>query len=279
MIKDLLVPIVGNAGDEAALAAAIVLASSHDAHLIVALPAPMFTAAQVPWSMTSPALIAEWSAEVERNTQERAEALRNRLQRENISWEVRIETSRILMPASAMARQARHADLSVIAAPGQGDEATIGLAHFNALLFESGRPVLVVPRRDATIPSLRKIMIGWKPTREATRALHDAMTLFAPVKVDVVVALETPDSNDLPEPDPGVDIASHVARHVAQVKVHTRQVGSTSVATTMLLLAAELDADLIVSGGYGHSRLREWVLGGTTRDLLHRLELPVLFAH
>ena len=78
---------------------------------------------------------------------------------------------------------------------------------------------------------------------------------------------------------PGADIGEHLARHGLKVNVVGLQRGAMTVATALLRHAAETDAQLLVAGGYGHSRLREWVLGGTTDDLMRAMDLPVLFSH
>jgi nucleotide-binding universal stress UspA family protein len=279
MVRDLLVPLPGTSGDDIALRAALALAAAHDAHLVAVLPAPLLTSTEVPWGITSPELITELSLEYERATHTRADAVREHLSHETVSWELRIESSRLLASPTAMARQARYTDLSVVCAPGAGEDTAVDMAHFNALLFESGRPVLVVPRRGTSTFSPDRILAAWKPTREATRAVHAAISLFAPRAFDVIVVDAPGDDHGDVEGEPGADIAAHLARHGFAVEVAQRASGTMSIATTLLLHAAERDASLLVAGGFGHSRLREWVLGGTSRELLFALERPVLFAH
>lgn len=279
MIRDLLVPLPGTSGDDTALRAALEIGARYDAHVIAVLPAPMLTSTEVPWGLTSPEVIAAITVEYERATDARADALRERLSHETVSWELRVESSRLLTSPAAMARQARYADLSVVSAPGAGNETAVDMAHFNALLFESGRPVMVVPRRASGPIAIDRVAAAWKPTREATRAVHAAISLLAPKSFDVIVVDALDDAFDVREGEPGADIAAHLARHGFSVDVAQRRSGTMSVATTLLLHAAEREAGVLVAGGYGHSRLREWVLGGTTRELLMALERPVLFAH
>ncbi|NUS61368.1 MAG: universal stress protein, partial [Lysobacter sp.] len=97
---------------------------------------------------------------------------------------------------------------------------------------------------------------------------------FAPKQIEVVVI----DEGNGGDPDRGADIATHLAHHDVVVTKTIAPAASKSVATALLLHAAASGADALVVGGYGHSRLREWVLGGATRDLLEQLELPVLFS-
>jgi nucleotide-binding universal stress UspA family protein len=122
------------------------------------------------------------------------------------------------------------------------------------------------------------VLLAWKPTRESARAIHDAIALFEPADIEVLVV--DPEIGDFSHGDePGADIAAHLAEHGLRVNVTRRPSGTMSVATTILLHAAESGADLIVAGGYGHARMREWVLGGATRELLEGLDVPVLFSH
>jgi nucleotide-binding universal stress UspA family protein len=210
----------------------------------------------------------------------KADRLRERLRNESISWEVRIDDAHFIEPPLAMARFGRYADLCVIAAPKRGaDDRAVARAFFSALLFESGRPILVVPANAQAPVAFRRIVVAWSPTREATRALHDALPLAAK-QATLDICIVDPLIGDADHGgEPGADIATHLARHDANVTVTRRTSEGQSIATAILIHAAHANAQLVVAGGYGHSRLREWMLGGTTRDLLSGTDLPILFAH
>jgi nucleotide-binding universal stress UspA family protein len=276
MLKDLFFPVTGASSDDATLAVAEQIAKLYGARLIISVPAAVPTALAAPWGFAPGPVLAEVLEEVEIHATNRAEALRQRMAKSEVVSDVRVDRTRLFDPPEALTIQARYADLSVIAQP-RGDDASIAHAFFNTFLFESGRPVMVVP---ANAPSRRfhKLMLAWKPTREATRAIHDALALFEPREVEVLVV--DPEIGDFAHGDePGADIAAHLADRGLKVNVTRRSSGTMSVATTVRLHAAEVGADLLVAGGYGHTRMREWVLGGATRDLLESLELPVLFSH
>jgi nucleotide-binding universal stress UspA family protein len=175
-----------------------------------------------------------------------------------------------------LAGQARYADATIL---GLDDG---GPSHFQRQLFEgalfySGRPVIIVPAGYKKHALPKKIMIAWRPGREATRALHDALPLL---KVAAEVRLIAVDEHMTThhEPEPGMDIARHLARHDIQADV--KHIPGSGGTTARLLLdeARYFGADLIVMGGYGHSRLREWILGGVTRDVLATAGLPVLMS-
>jgi nucleotide-binding universal stress UspA family protein len=280
MVQDLLLPMTGTAGDGNAMTWAIALASAQDAHLSVVQPVNLPLPIPGPWGITPEAMLSGFYADFRAEADKQAAELRNRLARESISWEVRVDECRIADPPRGMAFQARYADLSVMAAPAQGaDDSAVARAFFSAMLFESGRPVLVAPPRQPAQVPFRHVVIAWKPTREATRALHDSLALLrGATSIDVVIV--DPVVSDMDHgADPGVDIATHLSRHDVRVNVVSIPRAGGTVAAALLRHAAESKAQLLVAGGYGHSRLREWVLGGTTRELLRDLHLPILFSH
>jgi nucleotide-binding universal stress UspA family protein len=277
MIKDLYFPVTGASTDDAAIEIAAEIASSYGARLIAVVPVPAIGPLATPWSLPSATVVTEMIEEVEREARTRVGGLRDRLARMNVQFDVRIDADRFFEPPRSLARQARYADLSIIAKPERAD-ASLTHAYFRALLFESGRPVLVVPLGADLPRRFRKLLVAWKPTREATRAVHDAIAAFAPESVEVLAV--DPQVSVLGHgEEPGADIGAHIARHGIDVTVATRPSASSGVATTLLHHAAEVGADVVVAGGYGHARLREWVLGGATREFLEELQVPVCFSH
>lgn len=172
---------------------------------------------------------------------------------------------------------ARRFDLSVI---GQferdRDHRTTNIV-IEAALFESGRPVLIVPYIQKDRLKLDHVMVCWDGSRAATRAVADAMPfLIRSGKASIVVAdIQSTKSSDLP----GADIATHLTRHGVNVTTERIPVSKIDVSNTILSYAADTSADLIVMGGYGHSRLREFILGGTTRGMLASMTKPTLMSH
>lgn len=275
MLKDLFLPVTGASSDEAVLDNAVAIAAAYGARLNVGIASPSMAPILAPWGIASDAVAAELLDQVVLEAGQVAETYRARLRTAEILWDVRIDEARFLDPADALARQALYADVTVLGRP-LDDERAIAHAFFRASLFATGRPVLVVPLAPV-VTRFRKVLLAWKPTRETTRAIHDAIAAFAPDAVEVLV-VDPEIGASAHGSEPGADIASHLVHHGLRVNVTTRSSESMSVATRVLLHAAETDADLVVAGGYGHARLREWVLGGTTRELLGALEVPVLFS-
>ena len=143
-----------------------------------------------------------------------------------------------------------------------------------AFVMSAGRPVLVVPSGVDYLDGQR-VVIAWKDTREACRALFDAMPLLKRAKYVTVVALQDQD-----EPTGTQDVARYLRVHDVQATVAEQRTGGIVTATEGLLeLTSEHGADLIVMGAYGHGRLREWVFGGVTRNLVARSPVCCLMSH
>jgi nucleotide-binding universal stress UspA family protein len=179
-------------------------------------------------------------------------------------------------PENALAVQARYADLVVVSQTDIEDadaRLTPGLPAY--VMLTSGRPVLVVPYAGSFPKLGSRVLVAWDGGMEATRALANALPILERA-AQVTVAVFNPDDGHGSEP--GADIALYLARHGVKVEVnalHTR----ISTGDALLSLAADQQADLIVMGGYGHTRLRELLLGGVTDTILRTMTAPVLMAH
>ena len=279
MIRDLMFPASGTAGDENALAAAIELASQLDAHLslvqTVNLPLPIAS----PWGMQPDVLLADADDALRQAGETRAARLRERMKGETILWEVRTAESRLTEPGRLLSLQARHADLTVMAGPSSVDDGPVIRELFGDLLLESGRPLLVIPPGHQVRLPARHVVVAWQPTREGTRALHDALPFLLLASSVDVVTVDPVVSESGHGQDPGVDIGAHLARHGLEVNVVAIPGRGQGVARALLRHATESGAQLLVAGGYGHTRLRTWMLGGTTRELLQAAHIPVLYSH
>ena len=137
--------------------------------------------------------------------------------------------------------------------------------------------MLIVPYIQKAGLKLDRAMVCWDGSRNAGRAVADALPLLARAKtVEVVIVTGGPGKSDEVA---GADIAHHLARHGLKVEVERLVARDIDITSTILSRAADIGADLIVMGGYGHSRLREFVLGGATRGILASMTVPVLMSH
>jgi nucleotide-binding universal stress UspA family protein len=173
-------------------------------------------------------------------------------------------------------RIARRFDLAIV---GQAEPKTSTVDDIIAetALFESGRPMIVVPYIQKAPLKLDNVMVCWDGSRQAARAVGDALPLLAKAgRVEVVIITNERGKQDEIE---GADIGQHLARHGLKVEVHRIAGGDIDVADALLSHAADSGADFMVMGGYGHSRLREFVLGGVTHSILRSMTVPVLMSH
>jgi nucleotide-binding universal stress UspA family protein len=179
-------------------------------------------------------------------------------------------------PAEVVTRESRAADLIVL-----GRHAT-ELGRFRSVdpgdvLMRAGRPVLTAPPGTTALDA-RHVLVAWKDTREARRALHDALPLMRAAESVLVVEIADEAQADAAAARTA-DVAHFLALHGVTAKAEHRLQGKGSVADALCLAAEQNHADLIVSGGYGHARLREWVFGGVTADLLNHSPQCCLFSH
>ena len=168
---------------------------------------------------------------------------------------------------------ARHFDLTIVQQPAPEGPVTDYM--IEAALFGSGRPILLVPYVHTTPAQLGTVLIAWDESATAARAIGDALPLLGMAdRVELVTVAEPRLGSD----GPRARMMQHLSRHGIDVKfVSLASVGA--VAEMLLSHAADNAADLIVMGGYGHSRLREFVLGGTTRSMLTSVMIPTLMSH
>jgi nucleotide-binding universal stress UspA family protein len=196
--------------------------------------------------------------------------------RAGVSAETRMMTASVAGASDLFGHVARRFDLSVVAQadPDRGSPEELII---EAALFESGRPIVVVPYIQREGLKLGRVMVCWDASRNSARAVADAMPFLVRAKaVDVVVVTNGGVKSD---ELPGADIAQHLARHGLTVELKRIVSGGLDIANTLLSHAADSSADFIVMGGYGHSRLREFILGGATRGILGSMTVPVLMSH
>ncbi len=171
----------------------------------------------------------------------------------------------------------RYADLVIV---GQSDpDALDGPAVPDNVVLALGRPLLIIPYVGAPAWSARRVLVAWNASREASRAVHDALPLLKAAEAVTILAVN-PERGIGGEGDlPAADIALHLARHGIKAEAAHTVAEDVDVEDIILSRAADFGSDLMVMGGYGHSRLRELTLGGVTRSLLRHMTVPVLMSH
>ncbi len=279
MIKDILLVMTRGDGDVNALENAVRLANLENAHLavMIAVEYPTLIASELGGN-PYPLYLGIYEESL-RAANLLADLTRTKLSKEQIAFDVRVVNSPLINAAQAAAMHARHADLSLIAGNNSGERKAAVEMIFTDLLKDSGRPVLFVPATCKAPFPTRRILIAWQANREATRALHDAMDfLYRSESIDIIMI--DPEVSEIAHGEqPGADIAAHLARHGLNVRVVLQPKMGRQNGQAILEYAIQTDAQLIVAGGYSHSRLREQIMGGVTKTLLQNKNFPVLFSH
>jgi nucleotide-binding universal stress UspA family protein len=276
MIGDLCVYLDGGDLDDGRLAAAGQLATKFDAFVLglYVNPSPNL------YAYGELAMAADFLDQIRRNSRERGDQdvkmLATKLERLDAKSELRRRDVWDDALELTVTREARAFDLFVTTRPYGFDNPAAHVSE--AVLFGSGRPSFFVPPSMTSTMALDRILIAWRNTRESARAVAEAMP-FLSAADNVTLAMVGDDDQSMAErAAEGSDIARHLDRHHVPVEVRPVPTGH-GVAHTMLEEAQLSGAGLIVMGGYGHSRYREWILGGVTRDVLSLATIPVLTAH
>jgi nucleotide-binding universal stress UspA family protein len=179
----------------------------------------------------------------------------------------------------ALAVNGRYADLLVVGQADPDDPAGSRNDLPEAMAFATGRPILVVPQIGAQPTVGKTVLLCWNASRESARAAADALPFLRAADKVIVLIVDPEISADGHGEEPGADVALWLARHGVNITVQRDVAADARIGEIILSRAADYGADLIVMGIYGHSRLREMVLGGVSRTLLASMTVPVLMSH
>ena len=275
-MKDLIVKLEHDKSHDQALNFAVSVAETFNAHLAgvaygTLAGLPDYGMAGVPGSVIAEILAQSEQAARTALTRFHALAGRNGI---SISDHLVLDTG--FGTADTFASFARHYDLSILR---QTDEEgpDNGLV-IEAALFNTGRPAIVVPYIQSEGLKLDRVLCCWDGGAPAARAVNDALPFLKRAgTVEILNVTRSKDETSHREIR-GMEIANHLARHDVQIEIETTSAPDRSIADVILSHAADKSADLIVMGGYGHSRLREFVLGGVTRDILRSMTVPAFLS-
>lgn len=258
----------------AALGYALSLAKQANAHLVVEAAAMRYT---IPYSMIDDfgqALISSENRRIAALAQAVAGTARSEADFAGVVATIEAEQSHFRDMRERLVARARVADVTVLDAEPSPAEIDRGL--IEAVLFDSGRPVIIVPPDHPKFDA-RQVLVAWDGGACAARAVADALPILR--AADAVEILSVTGEKDLADTVPGADLARHLARHDIKVTVSLASTGRRDVADVIKAHAAASGAGLIVAGAYRHSRLREFLLGGVTQSLLKDCNVPLMLAH
>lgn len=276
MIKDLVVSLTVGTDRNPAARFAISIAATFQAHIAgIAFAYDPTITPTVMDGLSAGWIEAQW-AENRAAAQQAIDRFEEAVRREGVSAEHRIVESSLGAAANRFSRIARHFDLSVVGQTAP-DLALPEDLLIEAALFESGRPTIVVPYIQTDEIKLGHVLVCWDGSRSAARAAADSLPFLVRSKKVEIVMVAGGDGK--PDELPGTGLAEHLARHDLNVEIKRLIATDMDVSDVILSYAADCGADFIVMGGYGHSRLREFILGGATRGMLQSMTVPVLMAH
>ena len=229
----------------------------------------------------SAAAMGETHERIQSSIDERATLLRNTLEKLGraggfeVEWRCLDGRSSILVP-----QHARFADLCILSQEGSASVDATGYSFSEQLLFMSGRPVVFVPAGGSFDTLGRHILVAWNSSRASTRAVNDALPLIERADQVTVLAVNAADFAKRYQALPPQQMVEHLRRHGAAVEgIWRNDVPIASIADTVLAEAQKVSADLIVAGAFGHPKLWEKLMGGVTRDLLARMNVPILMSY
>jgi nucleotide-binding universal stress UspA family protein len=276
MIKDLVVNLAvgGSRGDPGDYAVSV--AEAFDAHVAaIAFAHDPVVPATLMGGIPAD-FIESQRAEAEAAASAAVARFEEAARRAGVSAESRLLAASIAEASDQFGRIARRFDLAVVG-QAEPDKATPEELIAETALFEAGRPLLLVPYIQKTGLKLGKVVVCWDGSRSAARAAGDAMPFLT--RAEAIEILMVSGERGKGDEIPGADIGQHLARHGLKVEVKRIVATESDVANTILSYVADASADLIVMGGYGHSRLREFILGGVTRGILEAMTVPTLMSH
>ncbi|HWA00079.1 MAG TPA: universal stress protein [Caulobacterales bacterium] len=277
--KDILAIVAEAELDEPAIALAESVANAFDSHLSAAFLMPL---PDEPLAY-EPTVVAGVWAELLGRARAEAEAERGKIEArlKQLSRPCELNSAEALARdlARVAAVHARYANVAVMARPVEGTAGDLREEIIEGVLFHSGRPALIAPPNWSGPRIGKRVVVAWDASREATRALSEAGPLLDRAENVTVVTVDAKPKMFGHGDQPGANIAAHLSRCGQAVDVHNVDSIGRAPALAILEEANALGADLVVMGAYAHSRLRELVFGGATRDLLHAATVPILMAH
>ncbi len=274
--KSILTPVIALEEDEAALCAAAEIADKFDAQPVALILAMHLASSFMDQAAPLSAVLEDLASGSRSHAAQLRSGIADWLARAPRQFEVRDLAIESAVYDDRIVGHARVADLTVMAHAASHDRAR--RAAIEDVLFKSGRPMLIVPARPLERRTWDKVVIGWNATAESVRAVIGAMPFLAAAKQVVVATVDAKRSSGAVSA-PGRDLAEYLQRHDVSAEVRNIDGMGRSHGKALLDATIDIGADMLVIGAYGHSRAREMLFGGVTRELLAGSTVPLLMAH
>lgn len=267
----------GDAASEHRLNCAAALARRFDAHLSVLGIGYDYNVPSYAFAGAGGIVMADLITQAQDDSVARTAEAEKAIERAGILGDAEPLVCQSAILSHAIAKRAQFADLVVVSRPYGDDVPVPAETVFEGAMLDGEVPVLICPPdvQPTNLADTDSIVIGWNGSREALRAVRGAMPFLRHADSVEIVMIEAAPS----QPEPGRQLATMLSRHGVPCEILAQAQSVESVGTTLIRRAAELGAGLVVIGGYGHSRLREYVIGGVTREVATTCPVPVLLAH
>jgi nucleotide-binding universal stress UspA family protein len=255
------------------------LATAHSAHIVglYVIPGPAVYPAVGPYAV--PELIdvfTKYFAEQSKNVRDKFEHV---MSQNGLSFEWLEIRATVPEVSRTVSEVGRIADLVIVSEVDRQADIGVEVDFVANVVMDVGRPVLILPRRARSKLRIDQIVCGYNGSKEAARAIHDAVPLLKQAGDVRLVWVDPSKSYGAAGTLPGADLAESLARHDVKVTAESMPTIGLNAAEALLTRAHDLDAGMVVMGAYGHSRLREYVLGGATRTALSAMSVPLVMSH
>ena len=269
-IKDLLIYLDNDDSCDCRIANGINVSRHYGAHITGLYVMPMMQVHAYPYAYLPSSVFESFDARAKESCESAQELFNAKTAADDVSGEVKVVSHGA---TDQLNRYSRYSDLLIVPANSK-PESKINLSYFlTDVLFGAACPVLMMPEKDSLISlPLERIVVAWDGSREASRALGAAMMAFPDVSVFDIVTVSGNEKD-------AEAIVTYLVRHNKVANVHLSNSASSHVGEEILRQTSLLGGQLLVMGAYGHSRLREQILGGVTKHVLENAEIPIFFSH
>jgi nucleotide-binding universal stress UspA family protein len=255
------------------------LAREHDAHVLglYVIPAPAIYPAAGSYGI--PEIFDSFTRYFEEQLRPAREKFESAVKRNDIAGQWLEIGARVPAISDSISEIGRIADLVVLSEPDRSADKGVELDLVENVVLSVGRPVLVIPQKSGRELKINQIVCGYNGSKEAARAVQDALPFLKKAEDVRLVWVDPSLERETAGPLPGADMAESLDRHGVKATMEPMPTNGINPAEALLTRARDLGAGLIVMGAYGHSRLREFVLGGATREALSTLSVPLILSH
>lgn len=261
-----------------ALESAITLSDREDAHLEVLCLGVDRTQTGYYYAGTNAMIQQETLERAQKEAAEIETAAKHRLSTEGIKWNCEAAVAQIAGLSHLVAQRARFSDLVVMPKPYGEDRAIEDEASVEAAMFDGEAPLLVMPQEADSSSIGKRVVIAWNQSNEALAAIRAALPVLQAAD-SVNIAIIDPPQHGPDRSDPGGALSQFLSRHGVKTEISVLAKTMPRISDVLCRHVQDIDADMVVMGAYGHSRFREAIMGGATRNMLENTKVPVLMAH